>query len=98
MKKFKIGSKKVGLDFPSYFIADIAANHDGDLNKAIDGFRPPIFWKDKDIVKKQIDTWSSKDVYKLLNEVTFLEIKFKKNYELSNNLIFDFILNTSANS
>ncbi len=69
-----------------------------DLNKAIDGFRPPIFWKDKDIVKKQIDTWSSKDVYKLLNEVTFLEIKFKKNYELSNNLIFDFILNTSANS
>ena len=36
MKKFKIGSKKVGLDFPSYFIADIAANHDGDLNKAID--------------------------------------------------------------
>ena len=36
MKKFRIGSKKVGLDFPTYFIADIAANHDGNLNKAID--------------------------------------------------------------
>ena len=69
-----------------------------DLDKAIDGFRPPIFWKDKDIVKKQVDIWSSKDVCKLLEEVTFLEIKFKKNYELSNNLIFDFIINTSANS
>ena len=36
MKKIKIGSKKVGLNFPTYFIADIAANHDGSLNKAID--------------------------------------------------------------
>jgi len=29
-----IGSKKVGLNYPTYFIADIAANHDGDLNRA----------------------------------------------------------------
>ena len=36
MKKFIIGSKKVGLNLPTYFIADIAANHDGNLNKAID--------------------------------------------------------------
>tara|TARA_B100001250_G_C19790734_1_gene786381 strand:- start:195 stop:1265 length:1071 start_codon:yes stop_codon:yes gene_type:complete len=36
MKKFIIGSKKVGLNLPAYFIADIAANHDGNLNKAID--------------------------------------------------------------
>ena len=32
----KIGSKLIGLDSPSYFVADIAANHDGDLNRAID--------------------------------------------------------------
>ena len=36
MKKLIIGSKKVGLAYPTYFIADIAANHDGNLNKAID--------------------------------------------------------------
>ncbi len=69
-----------------------------DINKTIDGFRPPIFWKDKEIVKRQIDIWTSKDIYKLLDEVTFLEVKFKKNYDLSNNLIFDFILNTSTNN
>ena len=36
MKKFKIGPRIVGQDSPTYFIADIAANHDGNLNKAID--------------------------------------------------------------
>jgi N-acetylneuraminate synthase len=30
----KIKGRKIGLDFPSYFIADIAANHDGDLGRA----------------------------------------------------------------
>lgn len=30
----KIGNKKIGLDYPTYFIADIAANHDGDLTRA----------------------------------------------------------------
>ena len=30
----KIGSKTIGLNHPTYFIADIAANHDGDLNRA----------------------------------------------------------------
>jgi N-acetylneuraminate synthase len=29
-----IGQKKIGLDHPPYFIADIAANHDGDIDRA----------------------------------------------------------------
>lgn len=29
-----IQSKKIGRDYPTYFIADIAANHDGDLERA----------------------------------------------------------------
>ena len=33
---FKINNKKIGDNYPTYFIADIAANqHDGNLNKAI---------------------------------------------------------------
>lgn len=34
MKNITIGKKIVGLDKPTYFIADIAANHDGDLERA----------------------------------------------------------------
>ncbi|HWR65404.1 MAG TPA: N-acetylneuraminate synthase family protein [Bellilinea sp.] len=30
----KIGDHTIGLDFPTYFIADISANHDGDLDRA----------------------------------------------------------------
>ena len=32
----KIGNKIIEIDKPTLFIADIAANHDGNLNKAID--------------------------------------------------------------
>ena len=34
MKEIKIGDRWVGDDHPTYFIADIAANHDGDLERA----------------------------------------------------------------
>jgi N-acetylneuraminate synthase len=32
--EIKIGSRTIGLNRPTYFIADIAANHDGDLERA----------------------------------------------------------------
>ena len=34
--EFEIESRTIGLEHPTYFIADIAANHDGDLKRAID--------------------------------------------------------------
>ena len=33
-KELKIGSKKISLESPAFFIADIAANHDGNLERA----------------------------------------------------------------
>jgi N-acetylneuraminate synthase len=36
MPYFNIGKRRVGDDAPTYFIADISANHDGDLKRAID--------------------------------------------------------------
>lgn len=35
-KKIKIGNSFIGEKYPTYFIADIASNHDGSLNKAIE--------------------------------------------------------------
>lgn len=34
MKKFKLGRKNISIKNPTYFIADIAANHDGSLSRA----------------------------------------------------------------
>lgn len=36
MKDIQVAEKLIGLNHPTYFIADIAANHDGDLSRAID--------------------------------------------------------------
>lgn len=36
MKNFKIDEKEIGPKSPAYFIADLAANHDGELNRAKD--------------------------------------------------------------
>ncbi|MAO34192.1 MAG: N-acetylneuraminate synthase [Flavobacteriales bacterium] len=36
MKVIEIEGKKIGENYPTYFIADVAANHDGDLERAKD--------------------------------------------------------------
>lgn len=36
MTEFSIAGKQIGLMHPTYFVADIAANHDGDLQRAKD--------------------------------------------------------------
>ena len=69
----------------------------GNIKKTVDFFKPNIFWKDKEIVQKQMEIWTIEKIYILIEELNKLELNFKKNYELSNNLIFDLILNTSKN-
>ena len=32
--EFNIGDSKISINSPTYFIADVAANHDGDLGRA----------------------------------------------------------------
>ena len=36
MPSFEVEGKRIGENYPTYFIADIAANHDGDLERAKD--------------------------------------------------------------
>ena len=36
MTKFKIQNQTIGLNYPTYFVADVAANHDGDIERAKD--------------------------------------------------------------
>ena len=73
-------------------------NQKGSIRETIDFFKPSIFWKDKEIVQKQMEIWPLEKIYILIEELNILELKFKRNYELSNNLIFDLIINTSKNT
>ena len=65
------------------------------LDLTISSAKPPIFWKDKEITKKQIFIWSSISIKNLIYELMELELKIKKNINQSINLITDFILNKS---
>tara|TARA_B100002052_G_scaffold154292_1_gene140612 strand:- start:257 stop:1252 length:996 start_codon:yes stop_codon:yes gene_type:complete len=67
----------------------------GDIKETVNKFKPAIFWKDKDIAQQQMKNWSYDEVYQMLSEINAIEINYKKNYELSHNLIFDFIFSKS---
>ncbi|MCC6298075.1 MAG: hypothetical protein IT314_02165 [Anaerolineales bacterium] len=40
--EIKFGNRTIGLNPPTYFIADIAANHDGDLERMKKRFRTTL--------------------------------------------------------
>ena len=63
------------------------------IEQTISSARPPVFWKDKEIIKKQIFLWVSQNLKKLIYKLTEIELQIKKNYNNPINLITDFILN-----
>ena len=65
------------------------------IDQTIVSFKPPIFWKDKELVKMQIKFWTLDKTYKLIDEINRVELNIKKNSINSLNILFDFILSTS---
>ena len=63
------------------------------LDEVISSVRPPIFWKDKDIVKKQAISWKLDDLKKNIYKINEIEAILKTNSQNSLNLISDFIVN-----
>ena len=78
-------SKKI-LELSSIF----EKNQNIDLT--ISAAKPPIFWKDKEITKKQIYLWKPKHVKNLIYKLHELELITKKNINNSINLVRNFIL------
>jgi len=68
-------------------------NQSGNIDLAISSFKPPIFWKDKVVVKKQIQSWSENEVKKIIYKINDVEILVKKNSNNSINFVSDFVNN-----
>ena len=68
-----------------------------DLDRTLSSFKPPIFWKDKPVVKKQLEKWSLKSAENLVVNINDIELLIKKNSANSLNIISDFILSTANN-
>ena len=66
------------------------------LNLTIEKAKPPIFWKDKEITKQQINSWNSKNIKNLIYKLNDLELSAKKNFNISVNILTDFILQQSS--
>ena len=67
-----------------------------ELNKnteeVISSFKPPIFWKDKDLVKQQLRNWSLPQLISLIKKVNSIELLIKKNTQISDQIVNDFII------
>ena len=66
--------------------------NNNNIDLTISGARPPIFWKDKEIVKQQIFNWEPESIKKLIYRINEIELLIKKNMQNSINLVKDFIL------
>jgi DNA polymerase-3 subunit delta len=66
------------------------------IDLTISSAKPPIFWKEKEITKQQINKWKSKNIKELIYSLSELELQIKKNVNNSINLITDFILHQSS--
>ena len=91
VRSFLIKSKKL-----------LALSKAFETNKNIDltisSAKPPIFWKEKEITKQQIQKWKPENIKNLIYALSETELQIKKNINNSINLITDFILFHSSST
>ena len=68
-------------------------NINTNIEKALSSYRPPIFWKDKEVVKQQIKILGIEKTKELVRKTNEIELIVKKNPSISINVTTDFILN-----
>ena len=67
-----------------------SVDNNKDIDNLINSSKPPIFWKDKPIVKKQLSIWKLSDLRKIVNEINNIELLCKKNPLLAKAIFFNF--------
>ena len=71
-------------------------NNNKNLDNTINNAKPPIFWKEKEIIKQQIKYWKIDKIKKLIEEINQTELTLKKYSINSVNLISNFLLEKSS--
>ena len=66
------------------------------IDVTISSCKPPIFWKEKEIVKQQLRCWSLSGVEQLTYEINEVEYLIKKNNSISISILFNFIIETAS--
>ncbi len=68
------------------------------IEETINSFKPPIFWKDKNIIKEQIKIWKVDDIEDFIIDINNTESLIKKNPQVSNQIINNMILGKLENT
>ena len=66
-------------------------NENESFDDLINNSKPPIFWKDKPIIRRQLEKWSKSKIKNLILDINKTEIFLKKNSSISLMLIFNFV-------
>ena len=62
------------------------------IDQIFNQIRPPIFWKEKEHIKKQVGLWNEKKLNLIIKKINEIELHCRKNHELSTNITLDFLL------
>jgi len=68
------------------------------IEQVIVNYKPPIFWKDKEIVKQQINHWPLEKINNMIENINEIELLIKKNSTNSLNILSNFIISQSTTS
>ena len=93
---FRMLSKKIQR---LLIMKEIEKDHKN-LDNLINSSKPPIFWKEKPMVKKQLKIWKQIDLKKTVYEINDIELLCKKNPQVSKIIFFNFFskICTQANN
>ena len=68
-----------------------AQSENESFDNLINNYKPLIFWKDKPIVRRQLENWSKSKIKDLIEEINKTEIFLKKNSTIGLMLAFNFV-------
>lgn len=71
--------------------------NNNNVERVLISYKPPIFWKEKDIVKQQIKILNNQKIQSLISETNKVEFLIKKMPEASTKIVSNFILEKLAN-
>ena len=61
------------------------------LDILLNSVKPPIFWKEKTMVKRQLVIWNEKKLKKIIDDINNIELQCKKNPQISKIIFFNFV-------
>ena len=70
---------------------------ENNIEKIMTNFKPPIFWKEKDILRNQLKILNLDKIKELLIKVNKIELLIKKYPSNSTNIVTDFVLEQANN-